>query len=259
MGLFDFLKKKDNANEPTQQQNPQNEKYFGDLNKTGEIVNLVKIPHKDRDQNWTHKFLSNLAEASFRCGDPQVVTGPDGLPYFQLFLPEPHRAFQCFVIDRMKDDFLLEEGFGIVINPTEQQPDWVLSYGDILNLHLNKTFYTSDEHSFSKATEEETIEENEEVIIGQPSETLLPQVTRKLLSAFLKMNGIESPKVLLMMRKMANGQGVLQDLVFNVTPYNFKNEEAYRTVMQTLSWYLPRHYSFMGMDEKTMENGFMPL
>ena len=26
--------------------------------------------------------------------------------------------------------------------------------------------------------------------------------------------------------------------------------------MQTLAWYLPRHYSFVGMEEKSLANGF---
>jgi hypothetical protein len=44
-----------------------------------------------------------------------------------------------------------------------------------------------------------------------------------------------------------------------LTPHNFKDESTYRSVMQTISWYLPRHYSFVGMDEKSLGNGFMPL
>ncbi|MES2138989.1 MAG: hypothetical protein V4511_04735 [Bacteroidota bacterium] len=255
--LGDLIKKKET--ESVQQTTLQKEPYFGDLNKTKEIYNLVKVPPSDRDENWKIEFLSNLSSASFRCGDPQVIKGPDGFPYFQLFLPEPNKSFQCYVIDRMQNDFLLESGFGVVIIQTGKQPDWVLSYGDILNLHLNKTFYTIGKTAFSREMKDEVIQKEEEIMIGQPSETILPKATRKLLDSFLKMNGIKSPKVLLLMRHINGGEGVSQDIAFNILPENFSSEAIYRSVMQTIAWYLPRHYSFVGVDEKTFGSGFMPL
>jgi len=261
MGLFDFLKRKEqpSARETEQPVQKSTEPYLGDLTKTDTLFNLVQTPHAERDENWRQTFLDNIRKASFRCGHPQVITGPDGFPYFQLFLPEPHKEFQCFVIERMKDDFLLTSGFGVVINPRPNSADWVLSYGDILNLHLNNTFYTTTETPFSKETSNTIITENEKVMIGQPSETILPKQTRQLIAEFLKTNGVKSPKVLLMMRHKTNGSGVSQDIVFNLTPNNFKDENIYRSVMQTISWYLPRHYSFVGMDEKSLGNGFMHL
>jgi len=45
------------------------------------------------------------------------------------------------------------------------------------------------------------------------------------------------------------------NLVFNLTPAAFENEEVFRSVMQNLGWFLPRHYSFVGMKEES----FMPL
>ncbi len=260
MGLFDFIKKKEHPT--TQSESPvqkQTEPYLGDLNKTGILYKLIQTQQSQRDEKWQKAFLDNIGAASFRSGDPKVITGPDGFPYFQLFLPEPNKSFQCYVIDRMKDDFLLTSGFGVVINPTPNSADWVFSYGDILNLHLNQTFYTKDETPFSKEINNETISENEEVMIAQPSETILPKQTRKLIAEFLKANGVNTPKVLLMMRHRKDGTGVSQDIVFNLTPENFKDEKTYRNVMQTISWYLPRHYSFVGMDENSLGNSFNPL
>jgi hypothetical protein len=262
MGLFDFLKKKEQPKEfPKTEKSIEkdSESYLGDLTKTEILYKLVQTPQKERDEAWQQAFLENIGQASFRCGDPQVITGPDGFPYFQLFLPEPNKSFQCYVIERMKDDFLLASGYGIVINPTSNSADWVLSYGDILNLHLNETFYTTTETPFSRETSDETIVENEKVMIGQPSETILPNETRHLIAEFLKANEIKTPKVLLMMRHRQDGNGVSQDIVFNLTPKNFKDENTYRSVMQTISWYLPRHYSYVGMDEQSLGNGFMPL
>ena len=73
--------------------------YYGDLEKTNIIANLLTIPKAERDQEWTEDFLANIPAASFKCGDPQLISGPDGFPYFQLFLPEPGVGFQCYVIE----------------------------------------------------------------------------------------------------------------------------------------------------------------
>lgn len=259
MGLFDLFRKKEKQQPEQQSAQQETEPYLGDLDKTYILYELIQIPPAERDEKWQQKFLENIGHASFRCGDPQVVTGPDGLPYFQLFLPEPNQRFQCYAIDNMKDDFLLSSGLGVVINLIDNKPDWVLSYGDILNFHLNKTFYTTTATDFSNNIGNETITEDEKVMVGQPSEILLPQQTRQLLADFLKTNGVATPKVLLMMRHKKDGTGVSQDLVFNVTPHNFKEEATYKSIMQAIGWYLPKHYSYMSMDENSLRNDFMPL
>jgi hypothetical protein len=268
MGLFDIFRKNEqpdsnNGTGPSAGQeegaaakNAAGEGYPGDLEKTERLAALITVPREERDENWVHRFLTDLPAASFRCGNPQVIAGPDGFPYFQLFLPEPGLEFQSFVIERMKDDFLIERGYGVVINPGAGQPEWVLSYGDILNLHLNDSFLVT-ESEFSTDKKDERIEEQEEVMVGQPSVYILPAETRKLLKDFFELNGISDPKVLLMMRKQ--GEKTTQDLAFNITPALFESAVHYKNMMQTVTWYLPRYYSIIGLDEQVMENGFMPL
>lgn len=257
MGIFDLFRKKQlpETAQPTEVKEP----YLGNLEKTQLIFELIEVPHEQRDEQWQQSFLENIIQASFRCGEPQVITGPDGFPYFQLLMPRPNESFQCYVIERMKDDFLLEAGYGIVINPEAGQPDWVLSYGDILNLHLNGSFYTTEPTPFSTAREDETILKDEQALVGQPSELILPEMTRAILREFLITNGIKSPKVLLMSRNSANTGEVAQDLVFNVTPVDFETEEIFRSVMQYVGWFLPRHYSYVGLSENGPNDGFMPL
>ncbi|WP_051224154.1 hypothetical protein [Flavobacterium tegetincola] len=261
MGLFDFLNKKEKPKQITETVQPATEStdaYLGDLEKTSIIQNLVQIPKNDRDEKWEKSFLENIGEASFRCGEPQVITGPDGYPYFQLFLPEPNTSFQCYVIRNMKDDFLLNLGYGVVINPSESGVDWVLSYGTIVNFSLNNEFYTPTETSFSKKQGYEKISSNEKVMVGQPSEKLLPKPTRHIISEFLKANGIANPKILLMMRTMEEGN-VSQDLVFNFTVKNFNDENTFENLARSLTWYLPVHYSIVFMNEESFSADFMPL
>jgi hypothetical protein len=230
--------------------------YLGDLAKTDTIFKLIQTPPEQRNDIWNDLFLDCLPGASFRCGDPQVIIGPDGYPYFQLFLPEPGVEFQCFVIEHIKDTFLLENGLGVVINPSGTGADWVLTYGDILNLHLNNTFYTK-EHSFATHKEREVIDREEQVMVAQPSEELLPLFTRAILKEYLKSNGIAIPKVLLMMRTI-DGK-MTQDIVFNITKSNFDNEDTFEALMASLRWFLPLHYSYVGMEEKVFDRAFVEL
>lgn len=269
MGLFDIFKKTDTPKpaepvkavekevltEPAKQ--PVQEGYLGDLAKTQLVAELTLIPRAERDETWVQALLANIPLASFRSGTPQLIAGPDGFPYFQLLLPESGKEFQCFVIDKMVDDFLLQRGYGVVINADQGQPDWILTYGDILNYHLNGTFFTTESLFSKSTTPEEIVTGGEEIMVGQPSETILPKETRKLLKDFFELNGILDPKVMLMMRK--NGEELSQDLAFNITPEGFESEEHYRNMMQTVTWYLPRHYSIVGLNGSSADSGFEPL
>jgi len=255
MGLFDLFRKKEQTAE-TAQPEPDTNKYFGDLEKTSVIYSLIMVPPEERDEQWQQSFLENIVQASFRCGNPQVITGPDGFPYVQLLMPLPNESFQCYVIENMKDDFLLESGYGVVINPESGQPDWVLTYGDIMNLDLSGSFYTTGETPFSTLKEDEIIEGEEDVLVGQPSELILSNRNRAVLREFLQSVGVKTPKVVLISRSSKNGS---QELVFNLTPEDFESEEAFRQVMQSVGWFLPRHYSFVGMKEDSFKASFMPL
>jgi hypothetical protein len=233
-----------------------NHPYLGDLAKTDTLHKLVQTPPEQRNDLWADLFLDNLAGASFQCGDPQVITGPDGYPYFQLFLPKPGVEFQCFAIENMTSAFLLENGIGVVVNPSATGADWVLTYGNIVNYHLHKSFYTT-EHSFATERHNEVLTEDEQVMVGQPSEELLPGHTRAILREYLKANGVATPKILLMMRTI-NGEPI-QDIVFNITQSDFENEEHYKGMMTSLRWFLPQHYSYVGMDERTFGEAFADL
>jgi len=147
---------------------------------------------------------------------------------------------------------------GLAINTHQEQPDWIFSYGDLVNYSLNNEFY-SDESIFSKKTEEAHIDKDEKILVGQPSETILPKDLRHNLREYLVNMGIKEPKIMLIARNYDDETLVSQDLVFNITPAMFQTEQDFKQIMASISWFLPRHYSYMGIDEQTVENGFMPL
>lgn len=227
--------------------------YLGDLEKTQFLQGLFETPANQRDQQWKDKFLSNVSDASFACGDPQVITGPDQFPYFQLRIPEPYKQFQCFVIRHMKDDFLLEQGLGVVLNAHKGQPDWVFSSGDIVNLHLRNEFYSQRHTEPGPAVE--VLQQEEQVFVGQPSEEMLPSKTRHVIQSWLSSQGIAEAKVLLM--KRGNDQD--EELVFNLQPDMFPSPEYFESIMNRLTWFLPRHYSVLSMREASMPGSFAPL
>lgn len=254
MGLFDIFKKTDTA----QHADSQKENLgMQALDQTQAVAGLLEVPPTQRDEEWLRTFLLALPQAGFRCGTPQIIAGPDGFPYFQLFVPNPGEEFQCFVIAQMIPDFLLERGYGIVINPGGEQPDWVLTYGDLLNYHLNGAFFSSESLFSTNDSAVQVLAKGDEIMIGQPSEAILPAQTRKLLRDFFELNGIQDPKVLLMMRK--NGETVVQDLAFNIVPEGFESPEHYHNMMQTVTWYLPRHYTLLGLNDDLQDGSFMPL
>lgn len=236
-----------------------NKEYLGDLNKTSEIFSLFQVPVEKRDGAWRQRFYSNVSDASFCCSDPQVISGPDGFPYFVLLLPEPAKPFQCFVIRHMKDDFLLEQGLGVVIEPKAGTPQWVFSYGDIVGFHLKDNFEPFNKPGNTPAGHSiEVIEEAERVLLNQPSETFLPAATRQVLKRFLEGQGIKSPNILLMSRTR-NHAHPTQELVFDLDADKAGNEEKFRAIMGWLSWFLPRGFTYCSVPHSTFANEFEPL
>lgn len=241
MGLFDFLKPKDKQTEKIVQ--PKVDRPECDITKTQVMVELFQVPQEQRDDKWRRTFYENVQTASYACGNPQIFTGPDGFPYFTLRTPEPNKPFESFCIRNMKDDFLLEKGLGVAINPRDNSVDWVFSYGDIVNLHLNKEFVTKTDTI--EIQNEETIKKNEEVLIAQPSESFLPKQTRQSLRTFLQSIGIKRPKIMMVCRTI-DGQ-VVQELAFNIFREDFQSIDQLNYRLKQISWFLPRHYVVLSL------------
>ncbi len=212
-----------------------------DITKTQTIIDLLAVPVDQRDETWNQKFLTDVQTASFACTDPQIVKGPDGFPYFGLNIPEPGKPFTSYCIKNMAEDFLIDNGYGVVINPKENAADWVFSYGDIVNLQINKIFYSSVENG--PIEPEVTISKNEQVLIAQPSESYLPAKARTVLRKYLQFFGVVQPKIMLISRTI-DGK-IVQELAINIFKEEVGHPEKLGDFMQQLGWFLPRHYILM--------------
>ena len=71
--------------------------------------------------------------------------------------------------------------------------------------------------------------------------------------------GITNPQVMLIARNYESETDASQALAFNIVPQMFASENDFNLVMQTIAWFLPRQYGFLGVDENNVDNGFMPL
>lgn len=234
---------------------PTQEPYYGDLEKTQQLSHLFAVAREARDAAWQQRVIEHLAEASFRCGDPQVMTGPGGFPYFTLYIPEPGKPFECFVLSHMVDDFLFERGWGVVINLHDNQPDWLLRYGDVVNYKLTKAFYSLPQVPDLPPTG--VIESDEQVLVGQPSELFLPTPVRNAMRQYLEFHGHHNVKIVLLTRNTP--QGTVQQLIFNLTHEEFPDEDSYQAFAQSLGWFLPQHYLFGAMEERAFKGQFVAI
>src|SRR5690606_2176490 len=211
-------------------------RLLGDLEKTLIINQLMEVPFADRDEQWRDDFLRNIDGANLKLREPEVALSNDGFPFIQLETVRTGESFQAFVIQNQLDT-IMEQGFGIVINPHLSQPDWVFSYGDLVNKHLNGSFYT-DGGVFSNPDEYTQIEKDEEILVGQPSEDIFPDFLRRHIREFMQYSGVKNPKVMLIARNYTDEERASQDLVFNIIPAQFATENEFNTIMNTLRWFL---------------------
>jgi hypothetical protein len=217
-----------------------------DINKVESVNALLRIPPPERQDEWTAQFLSTVVDASFACGSPQVFIGPDGFPYFALHSPEPFKPFDSFCLCNLAASGV-EQGFGAAINPSQASADWVFSYGDLLTYHLFGSLRVEGQPAPGSLPERETLKASESVLVGQPSESYLPAVTRSHIRRYLEERaGVSAPGVLLMVRPQDNQP---QQLVFSVYRRDQPSDDVFRTILQGISWFLPRHYVVVGLDE----------
>lgn len=228
-----------------------------DIEKVGVVSALLQTSPPERDRPWRRRFYASVADASFACASPQLFTGPDGFPYFALMTPEPYKAFDSFCLCNLTEK-AIKDGFGAAINPSPAGVDWVFSYGDLLTYQMFGTFVVEDESPAEPFTAKETLQQDESVLVGQPADSYLPTSTRAHIRRYLEQRaGLQAPGVLLMVRPKDPRP---RQLVFSVYRRDFPSEEAFRAVLQGISWYLPRHYMLIGLDEpKFGQAEFTPL
>ncbi|GAB3974259.1 hypothetical protein GCM10028806_29740 [Spirosoma terrae] len=154
----------------------------------------------------------------------------------------------------MVSDYLISDGLGIAINADKEEPDWVFSYGDVVDFYLNSKFYSNNiTNPFTGIVTDRMVNSNR-VRIGNPSETYLPQDARNVIRNFLKSWGLDTKICLMLWIDKDNKL----TLTFNILPKMFKktDSESVNSFLHFLSWYFPRHYKLVCMEENEL---FQPI
>lgn len=225
--------------------------------KTKELSELCDVAPAARDGAWARNFFTTFPQAVFKSRDPQLLRGPDGFPYFVLELPEVGEHFQAFQpVDVIAH--CVENGFGIVLNPTEEPPDFVFPYGALWAYHARGEFYPPTEVSGAAGAKEEKLEEGREVMVGQPSEEFFPVPAQRAVATFLKYAlGIETPSCFLLMDPKQKPD---RSLVFNVFPSAFPSQDHFFGALRALGWFFPNDYVATAIDKDSpLAQHFKPL
>jgi hypothetical protein len=251
MGLFSFFSAKNKTN--NRAGTVALNRIACSTGNTEVVTGLLKVPQEQRGDTWLQEFYHHAKTAAFINGDPELFTGPDGFKYFVLRTPPAGGNNVSSCIENLKDDLLLEKGFGVVINPEGNLADWVFSYGDIVNLQLNKEFVSTTEQRgiehIDMTKKMGLINKGEQWMVAQPSQGYLPKQTRAIIRSFLQRKGIKRPMIMLLCRKT---EGAMQhQLVFNIHPEDFASDKQHNSLMQKISWFLPRHYTVISFSKKS--------
>lgn len=205
-----------------------------DIQKTAILEGLLRVLPETRDAAWRESFLTCLPDACLTATVPEIIQGPDSMPYLGLRMPEPGQQFVSLWLTELLPA-LLEEGMGVVFNPVDGgRPDWVLNYGDLVAFNETK--------SLTAQTAPVAVGGGEpgSVMVAAPSERLFPKQARKALRRFLvERCNIEAPKVLLVSE--ASG---FQALAFNMFEEEFAPKD-FEWLMRMIQWHLPRHVNLV--------------
>ena len=221
---------------------------------------LLDVKIEMRDEKWEDDFLSHSAQGHFRLLRPDPITGPDGWPYLLvetdlgkkliLSLTEagPGAGSQNEnpaepAINILS--WLSTRGIGLVINPTGEIPDFVISYGMIWNYRERGQFISRQEHVQSMQAHAESIDIGRLKFFEKNISKMLPDYARKVIRDFFADQGLFAVKVLLVKEEETQPF----NLAFSFESMGSPKQEELSGVGEAIAWFLPSHYPILIMSE----------
>jgi hypothetical protein len=175
-------------------------------------------------------FLTNFINSSLNILDTMPQTGPDGWPYLLVETrTKEHESTTQLEDSRKVLNWLSDKGIGLVVNPKNETPDYIFTYGMIWNFKERHEFYTD------RAVQN----------LSEIDERFLPQYVRKILRTFFLDNGIKEMKILLLITEDKNF-----DLCFSLESAGSPPENEHMDFLEAVSWFLPAHYSLRLVSEE---------
>lgn len=198
---------------------------------------LLQRPESQRDNKWEQEFLTQFAQTKVRLESDQAKAGPDGWPY--LFVrtgPEGTEPAADVV------QWLAGRGIGLAVNAHKMIPDYIFPHGMLWNFVETGRFL----HPEPKARPAGDAVYNEGVITGPPSEKYLPPYVRDIIKEFLRAQGFEHTKVLV----VSSPKFDEVDLVLSVNSLKGLEKKDHQAFADRMAWFLPLHYTLVLGDEK---------
>lgn len=208
-----------------------------------DFISLVQQPESQRNDTWEVQFLDGILTQDVEVLQDQPQTGPDGWPYLLVKAgtpgEKPGEPFGRIV------RWLSQRGIGLVVNPHKMMPDYVFTFGMLWNQIETGRFVIP-----SPKNEEACFEQKQRLIMGAPTEKYLPSYVRKILREFLKAQGIERPKILV----VSSADYKKIDLAFSMESLSGANsaplsQDDQKNLAEALSWFLPLHYGLTLVSE----------
>ena len=211
-----------------------------------EMNELLKIDFERRDEAWEKAFLLALPDAPVRVLSPEPREGPDHWPYLLVSVGSPDAT------ESLRDviGWLSARGVGLVINPENEIPDYVLTYGMVWNFRERGEFLTPQA---ANPVGQFEVKPGQEMLTGVPSTAYLPQYARSVIKQFLADQGVFTPKILMVSFDKTNF-----DLALSIESLKSPPAHEHANIAEALSWFLPAHYSLALVSEKTIP-GFVAL
>lgn len=211
-----------------------------------DMFSLLKVAPESRDQEWEKAFLYLLPQAKFKVLEEEPKQGPDGFPYMIVGIDDEGTEPAVKVLN-----WLSGKGIGLVINPFEEIPDYVLTYGQIWNFkergQINSviTADTKNEHMQGQFK----LEAGQKIHSGEPNEEYLPNYVRDILREFFGQQGLDNVRISMISADKKN-----YDFCFSLESMKNPSKLDHRDLLEAISWFLPGHYSLALISEKGIPN-----
>lgn len=192
---------------------------------------LLQVMDSKRDLAWEEAFLKGLPYAHLTVLDEDPQMGPDGFPYLLVGLERDGTEPGSRVLSWLK-----ETGIGLVINPEKHYPDYILSYGMIVNFAMRGRFFEPEDIKPQGEIKKEIEPSKGQAVYAVPlSQSQIPEVCLNFVGDFLRHQAIVSP-----LAAFLSWDGKTYDLAFDIesmgSELNAKDQEQ---LANALRWFLP--------------------
>ncbi len=198
-------------------------------------------------------IVEQLFEKRFFTKLGSGIEGPDGFFYLPIFdAARPDTADELSIPELVPE--ALKSGAGIVLNPDNEQPDAVFTFGQVWSYAEFGSFFYEPEKGSVSALDVQ----GDEVTVSNPSADYFPLYARFALRRILQRAQPEMDWRVLHLQDPALDPP--DALVFSLFKEDLASEEDFDALMFMIDWHLPPHYSIRAVDKSSeLAEHFHPL